>query len=152
MRLAILVLLLCGSCGDDRPKSVEAAEKAVDPALAQYLRRMAELAPKETAALEAVMATTGEKYKDDPTLLAALKDTALPRYREFVEGLRALPPPPGKLTEFHARLIALAEKELALLERLAGAIERGDGTTVLYVNRDHARVREEMEALVKELK
>ena len=98
------------------------------------------------------MAQTGGGYKDDATLLAALKDTALPRYREFVAGLRALPPPDGELGELHARLTRLADEELALLERLARAIERGDGTSVLYVNREHARVRAEMEALVNELR
>lgn len=142
---------LCAACSNERSGKVQAAEHAVDPALAQYLRGIAELSPKESAAIEAVMAQTGGGYKDDATLLAALQGTALPRYREFVAGLRALAPPDGKLRDFHARLVKLADEELALLERLARAIERGDGTAILFINREHARVREEMEQLVGEL-
>jgi hypothetical protein len=148
----VLAALLLASCRDDRPGNVQAAEQAVDPALAQYLARLGELSPKEAGAIEAVMAQTGGGYKDDATLLAALKDTALPRYREFVAGLHALPAPGGELGAFHARLAKLADEELALLERLARAIERGDGTQVLFINREHARVRGEMEALVTELR
>jgi hypothetical protein len=152
--LAIFAFALAGASapGCGRKAEQGAAVDGLDPALATYIDRVAALAPKETAALEAVIAHSGTKYTDDQALLAAVRDTAVPRYREFVAALAAVTPPAGRVRELHARLQKLAADELALLERLQAALEHGDGTAVLFINRAHARAREEMDLLLGELR
>jgi hypothetical protein len=45
-------------------------------------------------------------------------------------------------------VVAVAARELAVLEKLARALERGDGTAVLYANREHRALRGEVDELL----
>ena len=89
----------------------------------------------------------GEKFTSDDDLVRALTSTALPRYRDFVAGLEKLSPPPAR-AELHKHLVALARAELAALERLADGVARGDGNTVLEVNRVQHQLGDEIDGLL----
>lgn len=142
------------ACGErsGRASQAAAAASAVpgDPALGAYRGALARLAPAETVALEALAATTGERYTDDEALLQALRGTSLPRYREFVAGLERVAAPTPELRDFHARLVEAAREQLGVLERLEAAVARGDGTAVLFVNQEQRRVRARLDALAAE--
>jgi hypothetical protein len=140
--LGAAALLAACSRGQSAPRPKE------DPALVAYRAQIAPFAPAEQAALDAIAAHTGDKYTTDGALLAALRDTALPRYREYVAGLAKVAPQEAKLRAFHEQLRALADRELAALERLERAVARGDGTSVLLVNQEHRRLREERTRLL----
>ena len=109
-----------------------------------YQHELRRLGAAETAALAAVAGATGTAYTDDARLLAALRGTALPRYREFVDGLAAIHPAGADLAAFHDRLLGLSRRELDALTRLEAAVARGDGTAVLLINQEQLRVRAEM--------
>ena len=106
-----------------------------------YREALSALRATETDAIGAIAARTGDRYVGDSSLLGALRDVALPRYREYVAGLRKIPASTPELGAFHARLVELAERQLATLERFEGAITRGDGTAVLLVNQEHLKIR-----------
>lgn len=114
-----------------------------------YEAQLVALTPLETAALDAVRAHTGAGYTDDAALLAALRDTALPQYRRYLDGLTAIVAP-GDLVKFHDRLTDLARAELSALERLEAAVARGDPTLILVVNQDQQRIAAEMDALARD--
>jgi hypothetical protein len=145
----IAILLLVAACGDSKSAPTSSSVKAAaaqDP----YLRGLAQLEPLEREALEAVGQQTGAHYTTDEALLAALRQTAIPRYREYLEGLKKLPTPGGEKTPLHQKLVVLAGAELAALEALVVAVEKGDGFAVLEVNREQRRIAEEMERLAAE--
>lgn len=147
--LLFLVLVAMG-CGKEWGRAGAAGDGAESAAVREYRKAVVALEPLETAALAAVASRTGDKYTDDAALLQALRDVALPRYREFVAALDGIAPAEPALQRFHARLRSLAAEELSVLERLAGAVERGDGTAVLLLNQEQRRVQAELEALITE--
>jgi hypothetical protein len=131
-------------------KGEKDAQAAKGP-LVDYRAQLAPLAAIEKDALDAVTAHTGTRYTDDETLIAALKTTAIPKYRDYVAGLEKVKVDGEPIAAFHSRLIALAKKELAVLERLAGALERGDGSSVLFANQEHRTLAKDRETLLGEL-
>lgn len=145
LRVAILLVLtsLPAACGKGEKRAAASAETSMD----RYRAKLAPLAPLETEALEALAACTGPRYVDDATLLRALNDRAIPRYREYVKALEGVDA--GDAAAMHERLVGLARRELAVLEKLARAVERGDGTAVLYCNREHRLLRAEVEAMLQ---
>jgi hypothetical protein len=106
------------------------------------------LAKLEDEALGAVAAQSGSQYQSDAQLAAALRDVAIPKYRDFVAGLAKLPPPPGERAKLHQRLQVLAAAELHALEALLDAVGRGDGNKVLEVNAEQRRLVAELDAVV----
>ncbi len=144
MRGALALLVVVAGCS----RGESAARPKEDPALAAYRAQLAPLAPAEQSAIEAIAAHTGENYTTDAALHAAIRDAALPRYREYVAGLAKIEPQEPKLRAFHAQLRALADRELAALERLERGIARGDGSMVLMVNQEHRRLRDERSRLL----
>lgn len=116
--------------------------------MAAYLGGLRPLVALEDQALAAVAAHTGDRYDSDEALLEALREEAIPKYRQFVDGLGKLPPPPGSRAAAHEKLKVLAAAELAALEALADAIERGDGTKVIKINAEQRRLAEELDAVV----
>lgn len=145
-RAAILVAL-CAACSERRGEAVAASG---DPALAAYRADLRRLMADETAALAAVAAHTGASYTDDATLLAALRATAIPRYRAFVAGLERIQPGTADLRAFHDRFLAAARLQLSLLERQESALAAGDATAILFINQEQRRVRAEMDKLVRD--
>lgn len=144
--LLCAVLLWMGACSRKAAHAVSGEAASVD-----YRRALAGVAGAEAEALAAVASATGDHYRDDATLLAVLRRTALPRYRAFVDGLGATTPAAPELAVFHSQLLAVAREELDLLGRLERAVAAGDGTTVLFVNREQERVARKGEALVVEM-
>jgi hypothetical protein len=130
---------------------VTAASTTADPATKAYRASLAELIPIETAALDAVAAHTGANYTDDAALLSALRDVAIPKYKEFEAGLAKITPGTPQLTAVHGRLTALAAREREALEQLSAAIGRGDGQAVMLVNEQQRTLRHELDDLVAEL-
>jgi hypothetical protein len=145
---ALLILLALSGCSRGEGSATAATE---DPAWKTYRRDLAPLADKERSALAAVAERTGAGYTDDAALLAALRDVALPRYREYVAGLDAVQPPKDA-EQIHARMRELAARELAVLERIERALERRDGTAILAANREHRELRGEIDALLGDLR
>lgn len=144
LRVALLMLLVLApaACG----KSEKSAAAKVESSMDRYRAKLAPLAPLESEALDALASCTGPRYVDDATILRALHDRAIPRYREYLKGLKQIDA--GDAEAIHKRLIGVAERELAVLERLARALERGDGTAVLYANREHRELRAEADAIL----
>jgi hypothetical protein len=138
------LLLLLASCGSSKSPARDAAPS--DP----YVAALAPLAKLEGEALAAVAGHMGDKYTSDEDLVAALRGTAIPRYREFVTGLEQLPAPTGPRAELHKRLLTLARAELSALERLAEGVARGDGNVVLEVNREQRRLSEDIDGLLQQ--
>jgi hypothetical protein len=145
MLALVLALAACGKSGGQGGSSSAAP---ADPVLAAYRTGLAPLEKLETEALAAVAAHTGDAYTSDEDLLKALKDIAIPRYKDFVTGLEHLAPPPGMRADLHAKLLVLVHSELEALEKLAAALEHGDGNAVLAVNREQRRLADEIDALM----
>ncbi|MBI4509454.1 MAG: hypothetical protein HY698_07440 [Deltaproteobacteria bacterium] len=145
-RVSVLFLVGCLAlaCLGDKSK------KSDEPALASYRAALAQVQGLEAGALEALFDAMGDRYVDDAVLLAALQAKALPQYRDFVASLAKLVPQRDDVRAFHDRLVALARSELSLLERLADAVERGNGTAILFLNQAQGRVQREMETLLAE--
>jgi hypothetical protein len=156
MRAALLVLALAACSGKSGGGSAAAAAAprfdaglvAADPAMQPYVDAIVPLIKLEREAFAAIADHTGEKYTDDDALLAALRAIAIPKYREFVDGLKGLPHPPGAKAGLHDRLVVLASAELVALEGLARALEKGDGNAVLEFNREQRRVTEAMDEVI----
>jgi hypothetical protein len=151
LRAALILALVCAACGhkkgDASTGGGAAASKAPATPLEAYKKQLGPLVDGEAAALGAVAAHTGASYTDDAALLAALRDTALPRYRAFADGLAKIEPPP-ETAKLHERLLAAAKAELSILERTEQALARGDGTAVLLVNMDQRKVRAELDGVL----
>jgi hypothetical protein len=143
-RILVMMLVLVAACGSGGKGKASARDAGPSDS---YQAGLAPLAKLEGEALEAVAAHMGDKYTSDEDLVAALKNTALPRYRDFVAGLEKLSPPPAK-AELHKRLLTLAHAELTALEHLADGVARGDGNTVLEVNREQQRLTGEIDGLL----
>lgn len=160
LAVAIVVALAAGACGCGKGRGGGQAggaaradagrKKSGDPALDAYLDALAPLARLEDDALAAVAAHTGVRYDSDKALVDALRTTAIPKYREFVAGLDTLPAPPASRQALHDRLKVLAAAELKALERLADAIDKGDGAAVIEVNAEQRRLADELDAVVRE--
>jgi hypothetical protein len=146
MKKLLIVLALLG-CHHKAKGTAAAHAPPSDPSLAQYQKDLKPLVQLESDALSAVIQQTGAGYKDEASMLAAL-DNAIPRYKQFVDGLAAIHPQGDALSALHVRFQKAAGDELALLGRLEGAIQRGDGTAILLANQDQKKLRTEMDAIV----
>jgi hypothetical protein len=133
----------CGGKGDQGGASAARDAGPSDP----YLVALAPLAKLEGEALDGLAGHLGDKYTTDDDLAAALTKTAIPRYQEFVAGLAKLTPPPARAAQ-HQKLLTLAQRELAALQKLADAVAHGDGNTVLAVNREQRQLGDEIDALL----
>jgi hypothetical protein len=147
LALALLVTTI-GGVGCRR--GAEAEANGASAATQSYQQALRRLGTEEGAALAAVAGQTGEKYTGDDALLAALRQTALPKYRAFVKGLEAVTPGEPQLVAYHERLRKLATEELSVLEALEKAVDGGDGVGVLLLNQRQRRLQGEMDALVRE--
>ncbi len=138
--LLALALLSCSS----REHPVH-EDDAHDAAL-RYRLALASFAVLEASALDPVRAATGATFSDDATLLAVVR-VSLGKYRDFLSKLEVLKVEREDLRGFQGQVVAVSRKELALLERLEKALAHHDGTAVLFLNVEQAKVRAEGDAL-----
>ncbi len=154
MRALLVLIIVVAGCGSHAKKreivEASAPARAADPAVAAYRTQLRALMPLETAALGAVAAHTGPSYTDDAALTAALEQTAIPKYKEFLGGLAKIVPGTPALVGFHGRLTTLSTNEEKALEDLDAAIAKGDGAAVLAVNGTQRQLRKDLDALVAE--
>jgi hypothetical protein len=143
LRLAVLGVLACACTSSSTARGTKEQRE-----VQAYRKKLAELSVFERESVEALGAVMGDKYQSDAALLTVLVGRALPQYRRYLEGLRAIQPENPDLLEWHRKLQGLAEREGALLERLERALDLRAGTSVLFLNQEQRRVRLEMDALL----
>jgi hypothetical protein len=145
--VAAACLALAGACGSKGAAGGSSAAARDAGPSDPYLAALAPLAKLEGEALDGLAEHLGDRYTSDEDLAAALTKVAIPRYQEFVAALTKLTPPPARTAQ-HQQLLALAQRELASLQKLADAIAHGDGNTVLTVNREQRQLSDEIDALL----
>jgi hypothetical protein len=113
--------LLCGSCAVNKT--------AWD--LTEYINQgMLNIAELEQKSLEIYASATGDRFKSDEHLAAALKNQVVPYYKRFLDGLRAIHPKEKEVQDLHILCLNAAESLYNGFKILLLGLESKDPATL----------------------
>ena len=98
------------------------------------------------AALDTYNNVVGTHYTNDETMYDSLKNTVVPKYKEFDEALRAIKPATKEVMNLHNRYIMIADTELSGFSLLLTALKTSDSVLVSESDRKIQKADKDMVA------
>ncbi|WP_255298350.1 hypothetical protein [Brevibacillus dissolubilis] len=97
-----------------------------DDLIAYINDRVKPLAPLEAEAMDAYDSVTGVNYKNDAETLTVIRDTVMPKYRDFITKLEAVQTDTPEVRAAHEIYIAAANKQYNAMVQITAALEQQD--------------------------
>ncbi len=95
----------------------------------------------EEDAMAAYAGIAGPNYQNDSVMYVVLKETVIPKYSEFYDGLQAIKPSTEEVQKMHGEYIEAAKDQLEAFKLIVEAIDKQDEEVIKVANGDFEKAK-----------
>ncbi|HWA33523.1 MAG TPA: hypothetical protein VG737_05315 [Cyclobacteriaceae bacterium] len=106
-----------------------------------YNTELPKITQLEEDAMAAYAGIAGANYQNDSVMYVVLKDTVIPKYSEFYDGLQAIKPSTADVQKMHSEYIEAAKDQLEAFKLIIEAIDKQDEEVIKVANGDFEKAK-----------
>jgi Trypsin-like serine proteases, typically periplasmic, contain C-terminal PDZ domain len=118
--------------------------------LQSYGRRVNEFINAESVALKAYKSVTGENYKDEKTFQNVLRETVIPKYAEYLTGMKSINPVTADVKAAHKLFVEAISLQYEAFQEMLEASETNNRSMFSEANNKMTAGRQLMEHSAKQ--
>jgi hypothetical protein len=128
---AIIVAGTLTACSDPVQKDL----------ITYYNTDLPKITQLEEDAMAAYAGIAGDNYQNDSVMYVVLKETIIPKYSEFYDGLQAIKPSTGEVQKMHGEYVEAAKDQLEAFRLIIQAIDKQDAEVIKVANGDFEKAK-----------